>query len=334
MREVLGRLGPLGFGAAQFGNLNVETDQETSTAAVAAAWDAGIRYFDTAPHYGLGLSERRLGAALAGRSRDGFLVSTKVGRLLEPDQGHVPGAMDEQGFLVPATLRRRWDFSRDGVRRSLEGSLERLGLDRIDIVYLHDPDDHWATASTTGVDALVALRDEGVIGAIGVGMTRSAMAARFVAECDIDVVMIAGRWTLLDQSACDDLLPLAEDRGVAIIAAGVYNSGILSTETVPDAAAYDYGPAPAEVIGRARGIAARAEAFGVTLPEAAVRFPLSQHAVRTVLLGMRTPAHVASGAARIAAHVPDALWADLAGAGLIDPRCAPSAAPAREGAGA
>ncbi|GAA4342171.1 aldo/keto reductase [Microbacterium rhizosphaerae] len=332
MRDVLTRLGPLGFGAAQFGNLNVETDDQTCHAAVEAAWGAGIRYFDTAPHYGLGLSERRLGAALADRPRDQFVVSTKAGRLLEPNPDYRRGDLDDQGFRVPATSRRRWDFSRDGILRSLESSLDRLGLDRVDIVYLHDPDEHWESASTTGVSALIELRDEGVIGAVGVGMNQSAIPARFVAECDIDVVMLAGRYTLLDQSALDDLLPLALDRDVAIVAAGVYNSGILSSVHVSDAAAYDYGQAPAELIEHARLIAKHAEAIDVTLPEAAVRFPFTHPAVRTVVLGMRTARHVASGAQRMHASVPDALWTDLANSSLIDPRCASTAASPFQGA--
>lgn len=326
MRDVLTGLGPLGFGAAQFGNLNVETDDETCQAAVDAAWGAGIRYFDTAPHYGLGLSERRLGAALAGRPRNEFVVSTKVGRVLEPNADYRVGDLDDQGFRVPATSRRRWDFSRDGILRSLESSLDRLGHDRVDVVYLHDPDEHWESASTTGVSALIELRDEGVIGAIGVGMNQSAMPARFVAERDIDVIMLAGRYTLLDQSALDDLLPIALERDVAVVAAGVYNSGILSSESVPSTASYEYGQAPTELIERARLIAKQAEAFGVTLPEAAARFPFTHPAVRSVVLGMRSPRHVHSGMQRIHAPVHEMVWSDLADSALIDPRCASAAA--------
>lgn len=332
MRDVVTRLGGLGFGAAQFGNLNVETDQDTSTAAVDAAWDAGIRYFDTAPHYGLGLSERRLGAALVGRARSEFIVSTKVGRVLEQKADYRPGDLDDQGFLVPAMTRRRWDFSRDGILRSLEASLERLGLDRVDVVYVHDPDEHWDAASTTGIGTLAELRDQGVIGAIGVGMNQSAMPARFVTNCDIDVVMLAGRYTLLDQSALYDLLPVAQERDVAIVAAGVYNSGILGTETVPARSTYDYAPAPTDLLDRARRIADRATGLGVTLPEAAVRFPFTHPAVRTVVLGLRTPPHVESAAARMAASVPYELWAELADASLIDPRCLTAAASPLQGA--
>lgn len=330
--EVLARVGPLGFGAAQLGNLYRELDDMTSQATVDAAWERGIRYFDTAPHYGLGLSERRLGAALAHRPRDEFSLSTKVGRVLEANPDYEPGDMDGQGFAVPATTRRRWDFSRDGILRSLESSLDRLGVDRIDIAYLHDPDEHWDAASTTGIGTLAELRDQGVVGAIGVGMNQSAMPARFVAECDIDVVMLAGRYTLLDQGAINDLLPAAAARGVVIVAAGVYNSGILSSEQVPDAAAYDYDQAPREVIDRARRISQVAAVHGATLPEAAVRFPFTHPAVRSVVLGMRTPRHVDAGVERVRADVPEALWSDLAAASLIDPRCTQAVPRNTEGA--
>lgn len=321
MRDVLTRIGPLGFGAAQLGNLYCELDDETGRAAVDTAWERGIRYFDTAPHYGMGLSERRLGAALARRGRDEFVLSTKVGRTLEPNPDYRPGDLDGQGFAVPATTRRRWDFSRDGILRSLEASLDRLVTDRIDIVYLHDPDAHWADASTTGVGTLVELRDQGIVGAIGVGMNQSALPARFVTECDIDVVMLAGRYTLLDQGALDDLLPAAVEHGVAIVAAGVYNSGILSSEKVSDLAAYDYTQAPPEIIVRARRIAQAAHDHGVSLPEAAVRFPFTHPSVSSVVLGMRTPGQVHAGVDRVHAEAPESLWADLAGASLIDPRC-------------
>ena len=218
---------PIGFGAAQLGNLFRETSDAEAADAVDAAWEGGIRYYDTAPHYGLGLSEQRLGSALAGRPRAEMLLSTKVGRLLvpSPDTAELP---DDEGYAVPASMRRVWDFSADGVRRSLDASLDRLGLDHIDIVYVHDPDDHGDAASGSAVPALVALREQGVVDAIGVGMNQSAMPAEFVRRHDIDLVMLAGRYTLLDQSALDDLLPVAADRNVGIVAAGVYNSGLLS----------------------------------------------------------------------------------------------------------
>ena len=300
----------IGLGVAQFGNLFQVTTDEESMAAVEAAWDEGIRYFDTAPHYGLGLSERRLGRALAGRPRDDYLVSTKVGRALVPTPENVD-QMDEHGFQVPATHRREWDFSRDGILRSLEQSLERLGLDRVDIVYLHDPDDHWEQASTESIPALIELRDQGVISAIGAGMNQSAMLTEFVRRCDVDILMLAGRYTLLDRTAAADLLPLAEERGVGIVAAGVYNSGLLSRAEVPDDTNFNYLPASAELVAKARAIADVCRAHGVTLPDAAVQFALRQPSVVSVVLGTRTAEQAHQGVERYSVDIPEALWADI-----------------------
>jgi len=216
----------LGFGAAVIGNLFTEVTDEQAHEAVTAAWQRGIRYFDTAPHYGLGLSERRLGEALSAFPRAEFTVSTKVGRRLEPS---THGGDDlANGFAVPATRRRVWDFSADGVRRTLEASLERLGLDRVDVVYLHDPDDHADEAFREGYPALEKLRSEGVVGAIGAGMNQAGMLTRFVRETDVDVVLCAGRYTLLDQSALTELLPAAVERGVSVVIGGAFNSGLLA----------------------------------------------------------------------------------------------------------
>ncbi|WP_426513672.1 aldo/keto reductase [Dactylosporangium sp. McL0621] len=310
------RLTGLGFGAAQGGNLYHATSDETFHAAVQAAWDNGIRYFDTAPHYGLGLSERRLGAALRTRPRDSYVLSTKVGRLLVPSP-QTAHRRDPEGFDVPADQRREWDFSRDGVRRSLEASLQRTGLDRIDIVYLHDPDEHWEQAAKQAVPALTELRDQGVIGAVGAGMNQSALLTRFVRETDIDLVMCAGRYTLLEQGATDDLLPAASDAGVGVVIAGVYNSGLLALDQPPADAMYDYAPAPAELIDRARRIAAVCEAHGVHLPAAALAFVRTHPAVVSTVVGLRTPVEVGETRQRAAAAVPDALWTALRAAGLL-----------------
>ncbi|MDQ7991814.1 MAG: aldo/keto reductase [Propionicimonas sp.] len=306
----------LGMGVSQFGNLYRETTDDEAASAVAAAWAGGIRYVDTAPHYGLGLSERRLGALVAGWPRDGFVLSTKVGRLLVDDPDGA-GRLDDEGFAVPATLRRVWDFSADGVRRSLEQSLRRLGQDRVDIVYLHDPDDHWEQASIEAIPALVALREQGVIGAVGVGMNQSAMLAEFVRRCDVDVVMCANRYTLLDQSALDDLLPAALERGVGVVAAAVYNSGVLARERPAAGARFDYGAAPEPVIARANAIADVCQAFGVTLPQAAVNFPLQHPGVVSVVLGSRSGVQVGQGLDSYRAEPPDDLWCALAEAHLV-----------------
>lgn len=306
----------LTLGGAQLGNLGRAVTDDVATDAVDAAWEGGIRSFDTAPHYGLGLSERRLGRALAGRPRDEYVLSTKVGRLLvpSPESAH---ERDPGGFDVPAATRRAWDFSRDGVLRSVEASLGRLGLDRIDILYLHDPDDHWEQASAEGVGALIELREQGVVRAVGVGMNQSAMPAEFVRRFDIDVVMLAGRYTLLEQPALADLLPLAAERGVGIVDVGVYNSGLLARDRVAATATYDYLPAPAALIAHANRIAEVCEEFGTTLPTTALQFPLRHRAVASVAIGCRDRAQVESNLARADEHVPDALWSALADRGLI-----------------
>ncbi|MBM0202610.1 aldo/keto reductase [Micromonospora sp. STR1s_5] len=306
----------MGFGAAQGGNLYRTTTDEEFASAVDAAWEAGVRYFDTAPHYGLGLSERRLGAALRQRPRDEYVVSTKVGRLLvpSPQDAHL---RDSDGFDVPATHRRVWDFSRDGVLRSIEASLERTGLDRIDIVYLHDPDDHWEQAAHEAVPALIDLRDQGVVGAIGAGMNQSAMLARFVRETDVDVMMCAGRYTVLEQGAAVDLLPAAENRGVGVVIAGVYNSGLLSRDRPPADAIYNYQQAPAALIERARRIATVCETYGVTLPQAALAFVRRHPAVVSTVVGVRNEAQAVETVRRSGIVVPEELWDDLAAAGLL-----------------
>ncbi|MFB7287022.1 aldo/keto reductase [Actinacidiphila glaucinigra] len=306
----------LGLGAAQLGNLGRPTSDADARGAVDAAWESGVRYFDTAPHYGLGLSERRLGAALSHRPRAEYTVSTKVGRLLVPSP-RTADRQDDGGFAVPAAFRRRWDFGRDGIMRSLEGSLRRLGLDHVDVVYLHDPDEHWEQASTTGVETLVELREQGLVKAVGVGMNQAAMLAEFVRRCDVDLVMVAGRHTLLDHSAQDELLPLALERGVGVVAAAVYNSGLLAADHPPPAATYDYLPAPRELTERAAALADVCERHGVTLPEAAVAYPLRHPAVVSVVLGARDAVQSRANARRLAASVPDALWEELALLGLL-----------------
>ncbi|WP_433340225.1 aldo/keto reductase [Streptomyces sp. CA-253872] len=313
-RRTLGRstvaVSPLGFGAAPLGNLYTPLDEETARATVDAAWDAGVRSFDTAPHYGLGLSERRLGAALRGRPREEFTVSTKVGRLLEPHPAPTGSDLAAGGFAVPDTLRRRPDYSRDGVLRSLEASLARLGLDRVDLVLVHDPDDHMDTALAEALPALADLRAQGVVGAIGIGMNSVDPLRRFVAEGDPDVVMVAGRWTLLDRSAAP-LLAECAAREVSVIAAAPFNSGLLSTDHPEANGRYDYGTVPAPVLARARALAARCAAHGVPLPRAALCFPLREPVVASVLAGFRSPAEVTSAAAHLARGVPAEVWAEL-----------------------
>jgi D-threo-aldose 1-dehydrogenase len=301
----------LSLGAASIGNLFTEVDEEAARATIDAAWDGGVRAFDTAPHYGLGLSERRLGDALRHRPRSEYVISTKVGRLLQPVPP--PYGRDREGFAVPATHARVLDFSADGVRRSLAASLDRLGLDRIDIALIHDPDDYGEQALREAYPALERLRAEGVVGAIGVGMNGAGMLTRFVADTDIDVVLIAGRLTLLDQSAADALLPLALQRGVAVLAGGVFNSGLLAA---PAAGAYfDYQPAPAALVRRALELEAACGRYGVPLRAAAARFPLRHPAVASVLIGARSAAEISDAIALRDLDIPAALWDDLAALG-------------------
>jgi D-threo-aldose 1-dehydrogenase len=298
----------LSFGGAALGNLFTAVSDSDAQDAVDAAWAGGIRAFDTAPHYGLGLSERRIGAALAGRPRDDYVLSTKVGRLLEPagpDAGR-----DPEGFDVPADLVRRFDYSADGVRRSLEASLGRLGLDRVDIALIHDPDDHAEQAFGEAYPALEKLRAEGVVRAIGVGMNQAQVLTRFVAETDIDVVLVAGRYTLLDRSAADALLPAAVDRGVSVIVGGVFNSGLLAAPA--PGATYEYQAAPDSLVSRALRLQDTCAGFGVPLRAAAARFPLRHPAVASVLIGARNAAEITDAIRLRSLDIPAALWEALA----------------------
>ena len=299
----------LSVGCAQLGNLYREVSDFDASATVERAWQLGIRTFDTAPHYGLGLSERRLGAALRSRPRDAYVVSSKVGRLLEP--ADCVEGLDDGGFAVPATHRRVFDFSRDGIFRSLTGSLERLGVERLDLVYLHDPDEHIAEAMATGYPTLAELRQQGVVQAIGAGMNDAALLARLVCETDMDVVMLAGRYTLLEQDSLDDLLPLCVERGVGVVAAGVFNSGLLAQPRPRPDAKYNYTEAPAELVRRAQAIATVCERHGTSLPAAALRFPLAHPAVVSVCVGARSAAQIEQNVTLYARPVASGLWEEL-----------------------
>lgn len=305
----------LGLGGSALGNLYRAVSEVDARATVDAAWRAGVRYFDTAPHYGLGLSERRLGAALADRPRSEFVVSTKVGRLLEPSDGGGDDLAD--GFAVPATHRRVWDFSADGVRRSLEASLTRLGLDRVDVVYLHDPDDHCEQALHEALPALAELKAQGVVRGIGVGVNRWQVAERFVLEHPLDHVMLAGRYTVLEHATTADFLSRCAVRGVSVVAAGVFNSGLLARGEVPAGATHDYTTAPPALLDRARRIAAVCRRHGIPLPQAALHFPFGHPAVRTVVVGARTADEITENAALAAGRVPAGLWSDLLAEGLL-----------------
>jgi D-threo-aldose 1-dehydrogenase len=296
----------LGYGTADIGNHRVALSDADADRLLDTAWTCGIRHFDTAPHYGLGLSERRLGRFLAGVPRADYVVSTKVGRRLEPSDD--PG-QDTDGFLVPATHRRVWDFSPAGVRRSLSESLDRLGLDRVDVVYLHDPEQwHLDRALGSGLETLAELKREGLATAIGVGSMHGG--ALLASAGAVDVLMVAGRHTILDRSA--PLLDACRRHGVTIVAAAVFNGGLLA-----DPPTFDYRPASAELAARIRRIGAVCASFGVTLRAAALRYPLREPLVRTVVAGAVTPDQIRQNATDMAAVIPEALWTRLEADGLV-----------------
>lgn len=311
-------LGRLGYGAAALGNLYSRMDDAPARRTLETAWAGGVRYFDTAPHYGLGLSERRLGAFLGTLPREEFIVSTKVGRLLIPEQAGPPQGMDTEGFEVEAWATRRWDFSERGIRQSLEESLERLGLSRVDILFLHDPDLYdMDQAFDEALPALQRMKSEGLVDAIGVGSNSAQDLETLVERAELDLIMLAGRFTLLEQPALAGLLPRCLERGVGVIAAGVFNSGILAKTTVPAGANYNYGPAPQELLERARRLAAVCEGFGVDLPAAAIQYPLRHPAVRNVVIGARGADQIAANIGGMEQEVPEALWDALGAEGLI-----------------
>jgi len=299
--------GPLVFGGAPIGGLYAPVSDETAAGTLAAAWAAGIRAYDTAPHYGSGLSERRIGQFLAGRPRGEFTVSTKVGRRLVPGGGDTEGA---EGFYGAPPLARVRDYSRDGVRRSLEESLGRLGLDRVDIALIHDPDDFMTQAADEAYPALAELRAQGAVRAIGAGMNSAPALTWLVERCDVDCVLMAGRYTLLDDAAAAGaLFPLCLRRGVTVLAGGVFNSGILAGPG--DGATYDYASAPPATLARARRMRDACARHGVPLAAAALQFTLRHPAVTAAVVGARTPEEVTSDVSYLSAHIPDALWAEL-----------------------
>jgi D-threo-aldose 1-dehydrogenase len=308
------RVGRYGFGGAPIGGLFEAVDEDQARDCLAQAWHDGMRYFDTAPHYGAGTSERLIGSFLAEMPSDEWVLSTKVGRLLESAGKH-PTDDTYSGFVGEGSARRVFDFSRDGIRRSLDDSLARLGLDHVDMLFLHDPDDHWRQAIDEGFPALAALRDEGSVRSIGAGMNQSAMLTRFVRESDVDVVLLAGRYTLLDQRALDDLLPASLERGTSVVLGGVFNSGVLAN---PDRnMTYDYGEAPPDVIERARRIADVCAQNGVDVRAAALQFPLAHPAITTVVIGARSRDEVEQNTQYVDTRIPAQLWDDLRGEGLL-----------------
>ena len=326
--RLLGRTGvvvsTLGFGAAPLGDLYAKLDEVEAHGAVSAAVDAGITLFDVAPLYGRGLAEHRVGQVLRGRARESFVVSTKVGRVYAAAPS---GAGNREGYAGGLPFEGRFDYSYDGAMRSLEHSLLRLGLASIDIALIHDVDPWTHGADAPRVQraslegawrALADLRSQKVVRAIGIGVNDAEVCARFAREADLDCVLLAGRYTLLEQDALDTFLPVAVSQGIGVMLGGVFNSGILATGARAGAH-YNYRPAPPAIVARVERLEAVCAAHGVELACAAVRFPLAHPAVASVVLGAISAAEVERNLAALSAPLPAALWSALVSEGLLRP---------------
>jgi D-threo-aldose 1-dehydrogenase len=315
----------MGMGAAPLGNLYRAHTQKAAQDTFEAAWKAGIRYFDTAPLYGLGLSETRLNNFLYGRKRSDYVLSSKVGRMLKVCPPKERTAIGK--FFDTPSRQEVFDYTYDGIMRSLEFSLERLGVDHIDILYAHDcdvfthgseaaRDAHVKTLMSSGYKALVKLRDEKVIKAFGAGVNENQVCETLAAQGDFDLFLLAGRYTLLEQTALDSFLPMCEKRGIGVVIGGAYNSGILATGAIKGAW-YNYSPAPKSILDRVRNIEAVCKAHKVKLPAAALRFPIMHKSVVSVILGMVNPKEVALNVKNLNAKIPKALWRELKAEGLL-----------------
>ncbi len=326
-KRPLGATGPqvtsLGFGGAPLGNMYRPISEQAVQTALTAAWDGGIRLFDTAPYYGFGLSERRMGDFLRHKPRADYVLSTKVGRLLLPEAGWHPA---RDSFIDALPFRPVYDYSYDGVMRSFEHSLQRLGLDSIDVLLMHDigPVTHGAdahpalfqTAMQGGYRAMAALRDQGVVKSIGLGVNEWQVCAEAMDHGQWDCFLLAGRYTLLEQTALESFLPRCVAEGVGIIIGGAFNSGILATGPIAGAY-YNYAPAPPEILARVGQIEAVCAQFGTRLPAAAAQFPLTHPAVASVIFGVSGPSDLAGLQSFMAEPVPPALWAALKEQGLL-----------------
>jgi D-threo-aldose 1-dehydrogenase len=313
----------VGLGTAPLGGLYSGVEESTALETVRRAHESGVRFFDTAPLYGHGLAEQRVGRALAALPRDGYVLATKVGRLLRadapPDDTQLSGGFDRWPIAPP--VNPVFDFGYDGVMRSVEESLERLGLDRVDVLHIHDPDEHEEEALAGAYRALDRLRAEGVIAAVGAGMNQVEMLARFARAADFDCFLVAGRYTLLDQAALDELFPLCLERGIAVVLGGVYNSGILADPR--PGATFDYAPAGPELVARAQRLDAVCRRHGAPLKAAALQFALAHPAVTTLLLGARDPGELDENLELLRAPAPSELWDELRRERLIPEEAPP-----------
>lgn len=327
-RRVLGRSGvdvtTLSFGAAPIGNFIQPFTDAEARSMVDQSWDQGVRYFDTAALYGHGLSEYRLGHALRERPREDYVLATKVGRILRPA---APGTFDSGLWQDTPPMAAVYDYTYDGVMRSFEDALQRLMTDHVEIVFMHDIDRYthgddqaevFKTAVEDGFRALVKLREEGVVRAVGVGVNEADVLAEAVRRTDCDAVLLAGRYTLLEQEPLDDLLPLCEKREIGVVLGGVYNSGILATGP-REGAKFNYSSAPQDVMELAGRLEEVCRRHNVPLPAAAIQFAAAHPVVASVCIGSRTPAQQAGTADYLQREIPIDLWADLRAEGLIRP---------------
>lgn len=305
----------LGLGSAPLGGLFSPVSDADADATLARAWSLGVRFFDTAPLYGFGLAERRLGAFLRQQPRESYVISTKVGRLLRTGDG---GTAEDEHYKGTPRERPVFDFSYDGVMRSVEESLARLGLDRVDVLLVHDPDDHYDEAVTGAFRALQRLRGDGTVRAIGAGMNQSDMPVRFAEAVPVDCFLLAGRYTLLDQGALDALFPVCATKSVGILLGGIYNSGILANPHT--GAKFNYQDANAALVERALALDTLCRKHGTELKAAALQFCMAHPAVTVAVMGARNAAEVADNIAMSEQAVPQAFWQELRAKNLVDAR--------------
>jgi len=305
----------IGLGSAPLGGLFSAVSDADAEATVAKAWSLGVRFYDTAPLYGFGLAEQRLGAFLRQQKRESYAISTKVGRLLRtPDSTTV----EDDHFKDAPALRPKFDYSYDGVMRSVEESLERLGLDRVDVLLVHDPDDHYDAAVNGAFRALMRLRDDATVKAIGSGMNQSEMLTRFAEAVPVDCFLLAGRYTLLDQGALDALFPVCTAKHIGILLGGIYNSGILANPHT--GAKFNYEDAGAALVARALELDQLCRKHGTELKAAALQFCMAHPAVTVAVMGARNASEVADNIAMSERAVPQAFWQELRAKNLVDAR--------------
>lgn len=305
----------IGLGSAPLGGLFSPVSDADAEATIARAWSLGVRLYDTAPLYGFGLAERRLGAFLRQQPRESYAISTKVGRLLRVPDG---AAIEDEHYKGTPRERPVFDFSHDGVMRSVEASLARLGLDRVDVLLVHDPDDHYDAAVSGAFRALQRLREDGTVKAIGAGMNQSEMLVRFAQAVPVDCFLLAGRYTLLDQGALDALFPVCQAKNIGILLGGIYNSGILANPSA--GAKFNYQDADPALVARALELDALCRKHGTELKAAALQFCMAHPAVTVAVLGARNAAEVADNIAMSEGAVPQAFWQELRARGLVDAR--------------